>query len=384
MLNIVRSHVLPLMLVLVAGGLLITGSVSAGIGEAGPIPDSDDPFDRSSGSNTAAPMTGTDINTSFPEMGDTVVIHPVFKNYTDSIVVEIPTDNVHPGPLPDLPEQPEIVVRHDETIPDESTFAREETGISGIPGASISTLRSSPVFLTTGASATITTATSPVPEPVKEHVAIYTSLVRGTVRGSGNGIAPRFTPARSADHGSFRMSSGDFLATTMVGFLIMGFASVFSCRSGGSERALPFVAPLYSRISRDEVLENDTRGSIYTLIMSNPGTDLLSIKNSLGLSNGVLAHHIHTLERERYIRSVRDGRYRRFFISGTRVEIGETVESRILDVVATRSSANQSQIARELGVSRQALNYHIQKLVRRGIIVTEKVGRETMLRRMDT
>ena len=101
--------------------------------------------------------------------------------------------------------------------------------------------------------------------------------------------------------------------------------------------------------------------------------DLLTIKNTLGLSNGVISHHIHTLERERYLRSIRDGRYRRFFITGTRIDTVNSIESSILGQIETRPFINQSQIARNLGVSRQALNYHIRKLVKKGAIITEKV-----------
>ena len=170
-----------------------------------------------------------------------------------------------------------------------------------------------------------------------------------------------------------------FVATTLLSTVLMAFASVFA---SGSRQVV--IAPLYTRLNREQMLENPTREGIYQMVAQNPGIDLITLKRRLELSNGVLAYHIHALERERYLRSVRDGRYRRFYISGAPVCPGNSIENKILKEIESRPMINQSQLAREMNLTRQAVNYHIRKLVKSGRVVTEKKGRETLIKRKST
>jgi predicted transcriptional regulator len=277
------------------------------------------------------------------------------------------------------------VIRYPEgnKVPANISFRKENEGIGGISRGTSSGIRSSPGMLSDGIGMGLARIDDTVPEEAQENGKVCSSIVFSLV-GEGTGRFISKLPAQQpAEPGDVRVSSNQFVATTMVGIIIMAFASVFSFRSSG-QKTLPLLVPLYSRISREEVLENETRGNIYRLISGSPGLDLLSIKNALGLSNGVIAHHIHTLEREKYLRSVRDGRYRRFFVNGTKVELTNSVELAILREIEGSPAINQSQIAKNLGISRQALNYHIRKLVKNGSIVTEKSGRETLCRRRDS
>lgn len=326
-----------------------------------------------------APMVsadGDDSHSFLPE--DNIVYeNPInITDPTDDIVIEVPDDDAIPGIDDHIPD----IIRDKKSIPENVSFTRTDSEVEGISKATTATIESSPSLVANGIGTTTEAVSGAVPDSAKEQGTRYSSMVHGMIRGPGGKIVPRLT-AEPSEGRTIHISANHFIATTMVGMIIMGFAAAVSSRKGNPGQVLPFIAPLYSRISRDEVLENDTRGSIYSLIANNPGMDLLTIKTTLGLSNGVIAHHIHTLERERYLRSVRDGRYRRFFVTGSKVEMVNSIESHILTEIETKPYINQSQIARNLGLSRQALNYHIKKLVKKGTIVTEKIGRETIIRR---
>jgi len=253
-------------------------------------------------------------------------------------------------------------------------------GLNGIVKGTSMALRSSPALigfgLKTGAERVSVRIPAQVGQPVGMGISYLHTILTGAsgnivsllpVGGGGNKVTgPAVTPEQ-------------FVATSLLSTIIMAFASVFVSGS-----RYPVFVPLYTRLNRDDMLENPTREGIYRMVAQNPGIDLVTLKRRLELSNGVLAYHIHTLERERYLRSVRDGRFRRFYISGIPVGPGSSIESRILRKIEARPMVNQSQLAKEMNLTRQAVNYHIRKLVKSGKVVAEKKGRETLIRRRST
>ncbi len=140
-------------------------------------------------------------------------------------------------------------------------------------------------------------------------------------------------------------------------------------------RLLIFFLPLYTRLKRESVLDHETRGMIRGYIIANPGDHYNSIKSALGLNNGTLAHHLHVLEREMFVKSVRDGRYRRFFPAGARVSIGAhltKIQELILDIIRENPGRTQKEIARRIGVTQPAVSYHVNKLIELGKLRVEK------------
>jgi predicted transcriptional regulator len=138
---------------------------------------------------------------------------------------------------------------------------------------------------------------------------------------------------------------------------------------------LTLFLPLYTRLKREKVLDHETRGMIRGYIIANPGDHFNSIKSALALKNGTLAYHLRVLEREKFIKSVRDGKYRRFFPVGAKVsEEGypTKVEGLILDILKETPGLTQKDIAKVLGVSQPAVSYHVNRLIELDKVRTEK------------
>jgi predicted transcriptional regulator len=164
-----------------------------------------------------------------------------------------------------------------------------------------------------------------------------------------------------------------------IAILSAGLMSVvaFSTKKLGAHSLLPFFVPLYSRLKRNEILNHEARDVIIGYIKENPGEHFNSLKSKLDFRNGTLAHHLHILERERVIKSVRYGKYRRFFPMGmivSRKSYPTELEQEILEVVRVRPGINQKTIARKVGKSKSTVNYHIDKLRKSNKIRTEKNG----------
>ncbi|MCK4442969.1 MAG: winged helix-turn-helix transcriptional regulator, partial [Thermoplasmata archaeon] len=173
---------------------------------------------------------------------------------------------------------------------------------------------------------------------------------------------------------------GEFpLLQISIAILSAGMLSVvvLSANKLGAHSLLPFFVPLYSRLRRKEIFNHEARGMIIGYVKEHPGEHFNSLKSKLDFRNGTLAHHLHILERERVIKSIRYGKYRRFFPVGMMVSkkaYPTELEREILDVVKERPGINQKTIAKKVGKSKSTVNYHIDKLRKSNKIRTEKNG----------
>jgi predicted transcriptional regulator len=170
---------------------------------------------------------------------------------------------------------------------------------------------------------------------------------------------------------------------TSTTIIIVGVAMSFEI----SKYALVMMAlPLYARIKKHEVLDNKTRLAIHGLVVENPGMHYNEIIREFDLTNGVAAYHLDVLEREGFIRSVRDGTLRRFYSSATKVPgdhkaTPDQVREHILEMVTENPGINQKTIVDELGIGRTLVGYHLKTLIDEGYIESHKSGRFTVYSR---
>lgn len=160
----------------------------------------------------------------------------------------------------------------------------------------------------------------------------------------------------------------------------IGLFIIFYVLSGEGRRYTMykfFLAPLYSTISRDRLMENDNRRQIVDLINARQGITFTNLMDELGLKNGALAYHLYTLERRRYIKSVKDGKYRRFYPRGAQVSPFSSLEERIIGVIRNHPSISQREIATLIESTPQTVNYNIKKLIERGVVYLQKDGKQT-------
>ncbi len=140
--------------------------------------------------------------------------------------------------------------------------------------------------------------------------------------------------------------------------------------------------PLYSKIKREQVLDHFVRGQIYGYVLANPGEHYNAIKVALNLTNGSLAHHLKTLEREQFVKSKRFGLYRRFYPMHMRIpEDGffapNEIQKTIVDLIRAQPGITQKDIAQRLGLTPPTVNYHVGILAEHKQIRVERAGRKT-------
>jgi predicted transcriptional regulator len=171
-----------------------------------------------------------------------------------------------------------------------------------------------------------------------------------------------------------------FLFIAFIGAGI-GLGAFFAATEIGYLALLSLFLPLYVRLKKKDVLSHFTRGQIYGYIQANPGAHYNSIIQYLDLHNGVGAYHLKVLEREGYIKSFRDGIYKRFYPKNMRIPEKRFHLSRIqrdiLSEIQKHPGVTQKQIAKLLDESKQVINYNVKILENASLIRVERYGRET-------
>jgi fibronectin type 3 domain-containing protein/DNA-binding transcriptional ArsR family regulator len=174
------------------------------------------------------------------------------------------------------------------------------------------------------------------------------------------------------------------LAVGLVGVVVVGLAAAASTEPGRYELTL-WALPLLARFQKDDILNNRTRYAIIGIITDNPGIHFKAILKEFDVPAGAAVHHLNVLEKEHYIRSVRDGRLKRFYLAGTKIPDNlrmtpEEVRVAVVDLVAMRPGISQKEVIDELGIDRDTVGYHLRELVGQGRLEDEKKGKYTVYR----
>jgi PKD repeat protein/predicted transcriptional regulator len=160
---------------------------------------------------------------------------------------------------------------------------------------------------------------------------------------------------------------------------VVGFAAFVAGTEIGMGLLIPLLIYLYSKIGKDEILDNFLRGRISGYIVANPGDHYTSIRDALDLSNGALAFHLRKLESEGVIKARADGVYKRFYPAEMRVPEPNggsltQVQRIVFDKILETPGISQKDIAGILNVSGQTVAYHAEALVRKGRIRRMRAG----------
>ncbi len=118
------------------------------------------------------------------------------------------------------------------------------------------------------------------------------------------------------------------------------------------------------------ILANSTRSQIYDYIGGNPGVQFRALCSALCLPVGLAEYHLGVLIRSGLVSFVRDGRYKRFFISKrfSKREIlaicllrHKTVK-RIIETLLCKKQLSHGSLAGEVAITSQALTWQMKTL----------------------
>ena len=131
--------------------------------------------------------------------------------------------------------------------------------------------------------------------------------------------------------------------------------------------------------------ELTTRKRIYEEIVLNPGLHFRELQRRLQMPTGMLTYHLNILEKHGLISSRRDGKYVRYFANTSMTVEERSIMGALRNYVARRiviylleeGEKKHRDISDELKISPSTLSYHLNKLIRKGILEKRERGRET-------
>ena len=139
--------------------------------------------------------------------------------------------------------------------------------------------------------------------------------------------------------------------------------------------------PVFEDVIKDiqpALICNSTRAEVYNFIVSNPGIQFRGICAGLGIAVGTAEFHLGVLKKAGLISFVRDGKYKRFFVtkkfSWKEMKLisllrHETTRE-ILKTIAAQKTVSHGKLASDLSITSQGLTWQMNRL-REQVIVQE-------------
>ena len=154
--------------------------------------------------------------------------------------------------------------------------------------------------------------------------------------------------------------------------------------------ALTFPAPNYyaltfynqivlqdvNKDSTSLITSNSTRAEVYNFVIANPGIQFRGICTGLGIAIGTAEFHLGVLKRAGLISFLRDGKYKRFFVS-KKYSMKEMKlisllrhenTRKIIKKIASDEIVPHKELASYLSITSQGLTWQINQLRKEGII----------------
>lgn len=145
---------------------------------------------------------------------------------------------------------------------------------------------------------------------------------------------------------------------------------------------------LFSRIDKDELLENDRRARIFDLIKSNPGIHLSEIARELDFAWGTTLHHLRKLRADHLILYKEMGHHKSFFVNGSGLSekqmeamslIKSGTLSRLAQYLETHPRVSLKELSEALQISPPLAAFHIRKLEKAGLVQKVRDGKSVRL-----
>jgi DNA-binding MarR family transcriptional regulator len=148
------------------------------------------------------------------------------------------------------------------------------------------------------------------------------------------------------------------------------------------------LAPLFSRLERHELLQNEARQRIFSYVKERPGAHLSEIAGAMQLGWGTTVYHLNRLVDGQLLTARKVGNQLCHFVNGE----GRTAQEQtalaatkapkaqaIVDFLALRGPSSQSAIAQELGMSGALVSWHAKRLEELGVVQRARHGRTSVL-----
>ncbi len=136
---------------------------------------------------------------------------------------------------------------------------------------------------------------------------------------------------------------------------------------------------------KDEILENENRRKIYSIVDGNPGIHFRELQRVIDIPLTTLEYHLSYMTRKKIVFGEKEGHYRRYYTKPLETEdkkflcaIRQRKMREIVLFIISRQKARYQSIAESLGLPQSTLSFYLKYLVEKGLLLKEKVGYESI------
>jgi len=139
-------------------------------------------------------------------------------------------------------------------------------------------------------------------------------------------------------------------------------------------------------IDREKALELPTRKKLYREIKKAPGIHFRELKRRTGFAIGALQYHLDVMEKASLVRKHKQGKFIRYFlVQGEHSEsekitlslLREESVRKIMLLLIEKKRATNRQLARFLDLAPSTISFHVQKLLKAGIVEKRRTPKRT-------
>jgi predicted transcriptional regulator len=134
----------------------------------------------------------------------------------------------------------------------------------------------------------------------------------------------------------------------------------------------------------DDLLKNENRHNILNYVYNNPGATAGDVAKAHSIERGTVRYHLYKLESEGKIVFNRIGKFSRIFRDSDTYDDFEKIViaylqnptgRSVLLMVLEQPGITNLEMAERLGVEKSAINWHVNKYLRDGLISYRREGR---------
>ena len=136
---------------------------------------------------------------------------------------------------------------------------------------------------------------------------------------------------------------------------------------------------------KDEVLENENRRRVYSVIEANPGIHMRELQRVLDMPLTTLEYHLTYMSRKKILFKESDGHYKRYYVrpldSEDKKILSALRQKRMRDIVflvLTNKKVKYQFLADYLKLPHSTLSFYLKYLVDNMVLAKEKIGYENI------
>ena len=188
------------------------------------------------------------------------------------------------------------------------------------------------------------------------------------------------------------------LKRAVIGFalasiIIVSFAAVLQQQRNFQEVTTNPYCPLALPTSfvnfstnNQTAFNNGTRTQIYNYIEDNPGVQFRGVCAGLSIPVGLAQYHLGVLVKSGLVSFIRDGRYKRFFLSKkfSRKEmlkislLRHKTARKILEALLNKKQLSHGELAGEVSITSQALTWQMKRVGKTQFVLQTNEGLKTI------